>query len=124
MKAKARSPPSDNTHLSIKERLRDFLRGVALLSLRLAQDCDKCKTPCDKGTFIVLTRVEGGHVNELSIICSCDCFLDHVEEDLIDSRVDQAVRDERTFLHNKICPACKLRVRSGIETGEFNDVPQ
>ena len=101
------------------DRIKEYLSRVANLSLREQQSCTFCHMPCDRGVFIAIIRAEEGEVQDSHYLCSVECFCDYAEEELIDDRVERAVRDERTFLHQNICPACKRRVRKGLEEGEF-----
>lgn len=83
--------------------------------------CSTCKVECDAGTEIILRAVQDGVVIEDKVYCCRPCFLDGVESELTDSRVESAKRDEIRFLHDNICPACKRRLRDMISDDEDVD---
>lgn len=89
--------------------------------LRLPAKCGKCWQDFDEGTAIFHIVYQDGAELERVVLCSRACFLDYIEDEVIDNRVEKAKRDELQWLHEKVCPPCKNRLMKAIAHG---DVPE
>ncbi len=83
--------------------------------------CDQCMERCEEGTEIRIIVSQDGELEDEKVFCQRECFWDYYETDVQDARVDKAKRDELQWLHEKVCPVCKDRLRTCIARG---DVPE
>lgn len=81
--------------------------------------CGQCCVRCDPGTVILHRVYQDGVLLETKAFCCRACFLDWIETEIVDDRVVVAKRQELTWLHSHVCPACKGRLRECIAAGDL-----